>query len=713
MTEAMTELLRQCSWPASRLGEALYTLAQHSRLTPREVDVPVPEPQVAADPELLSSWIESTAAWLGLDAHAVESAYIGIDQLLVKAGPAVLRLPGEEPRFVLLVRGRGRRPRLLSPELKLVPIALDVLRAAVCAELERPVVGEVERLLDVAEVPRRRRQRTRRRMLRDHIVNRVVSGCWLLHAGSGASFLRQLAQAGSARYLVLLLVTFLAQFGLYVLSWWLIGRAALTGTMDRGLVAGWALILGSLTLISLATSWSVGMLTLQIGGVIKQRLLAGALRLAPEEIRHQGAGQLLGRVLQSSEFESLSLSGGIQVLLCGLELVAALPILAQGAGGWVHILLLVAILSLGAAVVIWHWRAYQSRMDVRLDLTHELVEKMVGHRTCLAQEDRGRWHEREDQLLDQYFRFFQRTDRAAVILTTILPRGWLLVGMLGLLPALVGGQPTSGSLAVAVGGVLLVYNTFRRAAVGIIPLIEARITWTRVALMFKASRRPMDPASPTVALRHRAGVTAAGAELLTAHDLQFRYGDRARPVLQNLDLQIRIGDRILLEGPSGAGKSTLGAILAGLRTASAGLLLLQGLDLRTLAAPGWRRRVVMAPQFHENHIFVGTFAFNLLMGRRWPAREDDLEEAQVICRELGLGGLLERMPSGLQQMLGETGWQLSHGERSRVYIARALLQQPDLLVLDESFAALDPETLRMSLDCVVRRAASLLVIAHP
>jgi ABC-type bacteriocin/lantibiotic exporter with double-glycine peptidase domain len=154
-------------------------------------------------------------------------------------------------------------------------------------------------------------------------------------------------------------------------------------------------------------------------------------------------------------------------------------------------------------------------------------------------------------------------------------------------------------------------------------------------------------------------------------------------------------------------------VLAGLRTASAGLLLLQGLDLRTIATAGWRRRVVMAPQFHENHIFVGTFAFNLLMGRRWPAREDDLEDAQQICRELGLGRLVERMPSGLQQMLGETGWQLSHGERSRVYIARALLQHPDLLILDESFAALDPETLRVSLDCVLRRAPSVLVIAHP
>ncbi len=71
------------------------------------------------------------------------------------------------------------------------------------------------------------------------------------------------------------------------------------------------------------------------------------------------------------------------------------------------------------------------------------------------------------------------------------------------------------------------------------------------------------------------------------------------------------------------------------------------------------------------------------------------------------------MPAGLQQMVGETGWRLSHGERSRLYVARALLQNADVVVLDESFAALDPENLQRVLRCVLRRAPTLLVIAHP
>src|SRR6185503_5841710 len=101
-----------------------------------------------------------------------------------------------------------------------------------------------------------------------------------------------------------------------------------------------------------------------------------------------------------------------------------------------------------------------------------------------------------------------------------------------------------------------------------------------------------------------------------------------------VDLQIQRGDRLLLQGSSGGGKSTLVSLLTGVRAPESGLLLLDGLDYQTLGAEGWRQRVASAPQFHENHVLTGTFAFNLLMGRQWPARRADLVEAETICREL-------------------------------------------------------------------------------
>ena len=103
----------------------------------------------------------------------------------------------------------------------------------------------------------------------------------------------------------------------------------------------------------------------------------------------------------------------------------------------------------------------------------------------------------------------------------------------------------------------------------------------------------------------------------------------------------------------------------------------------------------------------------LLMGRRWPPEQQDLIDAESLCRELGLDNLLDNMPAGFMQMVGETGWRLSHGERSRVFLARALLQDAKVVVLDESFGALDPQTMERCLRLVLERAPTLVVIAHP
>ena len=142
------------------------------------------------------------------------------------------------------------------------------------------------------------------------------------------------------------------------------------------------------------------------------------------------------------------------------------------------------------------------------------------------------------------------------------------------------------------------------------------------------------------------------------------------------------------------------------------MLLLGGFDHHSLGSERWRERAGGVPQFHENHVLSAPLVFNLAMGRGWPPRAEDWREVEKVCAELGLGDLLARMPAGLQQMVGDSGWQLSHGERSRLYVARSLLQEVDLRVLDESFAALDPETFEQVLDCVLRRTRTLVVVAH-
>ncbi len=349
-------------------------------------------------------------------------------------------------------------------------------------------------------------------------------------------------------------------------------------------------------------------------------------------------------------------------------------------------------------------------------MTHDLVEGMVGHRTRLAQEERAGWHVEEDAALARYLDVASPMDRTATLLFALVPRGWLLLALLALLPSFVAGASSPAALAIAIGGMLLAFRALRRLSLGVTQLAGAAIAWNQVAPLFRAAAEDARDATPVPlpASSPRSEATAdARLPLIEARDLVFRHAERSDPVLRGCSLRIDGGERVLLQGASGGGKSTLTSLLAGLRAPASGLLMVEGLDHHSLGAEAWRRRVAAAPQFHENHVLTGTFAFNVLMGRRWPPTQADLAEAQAVCRGLGLGPLLDRMPAGLLQMVGESGWQLSHGERSRLYIARALLQGADLVLLDESFAALDPENLRQALQYVLERAGALLVVAHP
>jgi ATP-binding cassette subfamily B protein len=619
-------------------------------------------------------------------------------------------LPADgEPAFLVIACRRGSSLLALSTTRR-----WHRLDARACAEALRSATAidqqrAVDALLEAAAVDPRRRGRVSRALLREQLADADVADAWQVIAEPGGRFRRLLRDIGLFRSGAALVALHGAQFSLWLLSWALIGRGALDGRTDWGWMTAWVLLLATIVPLQLWTTWAQGALALSVGRLLKQRLLVGALRLDSEKVRHQGAGELLGRVLESDAVESLAIGGGLQAGLALVELVLSAAVLWLGATGGIHVLLLVALALLtGLAAAAYH-RQRASWSMARLAMTHQLVERVAGHRTRLAQEHPSRWHVEEDRSLEDYSARSAMLDTWVPTLLVALPRGWLALGVGVLAPSFVDGR-SPASLAVSLGGVLLAGLALRRFAEGLSQLSGAAIAWTEASPLFHAAgERPLTPALSDDA-RGRTGATSAALEV---RDLSFRYPGGTAPVLAGCSLHARAGDRLLLEGRSGGGKSTLACLVAGLRTPSAGLVLVDGLDRRTLGAHAWRQRVVAAPQFHENHVFCETFAFNLLMGRRWPPTDADLDEAEVIARELGLGDLLDRMPAGLMQLVGEGGWQLSHGERGRLFTARALLQGGGVMILDETFAALDPETLQQTLECVLRRAPTLIVIAHP
>jgi ATP-binding cassette subfamily B protein len=732
------------SWPASRLGEAIEWLARRTRLPVRsaEMKTAAPGPQ---DPEAFDAWLDAAAGAIGLEVEPVETSFAEVDGLVKQCGPALIQIRlNDQSRFLAVIGGR-RRVKLLGPDLAAHSLDPETIRSVLCHQLEGPLLAETKELLERSGVAPDRRASASAAIVRHQLGGAHMSGehfrGWLLRLPPGASLWRLVREAGVPSRVSALLGAHAAQYLLWLLSWWMIGQAALQGHFDWGWLTAWALVLLSMIPFRLLVTWWQGALSIRLGALLKRRLLFGALQLQSEEIRHQGAGQLLGCVIESEAVESLALSGGFLGMMAALELALAAAVMAVwGPAGIQQVLLLVAWTALTLVGAWQYFRRRQWWTESRLKLTNDLVERMVGHRTRLAQEAPHRWHEGEDESVSGLLALASGMDRRAIWLTALVPRGWLLLGLLGLTPAFAMSNVAPASLAVGLGGVLLAFRAFQRLAAGVSNLAGAAIAWQQVRPILRAAGRrtvsnylPFGPAgvrpSPGAATSARKETPkdsdalplpelaspqdGRAPVLLEAHSLNFSYRDRGLPVLRECNLKILAGDRIMLEGPSGGGKSTLASMLAGLRTPDSGLLLLSGLDRQTIGLNGWRRHVVAAPQFHENHVLTGTFAFNLLMGRQWPPSEEDFNKAQQICHELGLEDLLRRMPAGLLQVVGETGWQLSHGEKSRLYLARALLQNAQLIILDESFAALDPGTLQRALQCAITRAPTLLVIAHP
>lgn len=713
-------------WSLAELGPGLEALARRSKLEPSSVPVPQPPSALASwddsasSRDALSEWIESAGNWLGLEAEPASVPYEGLEQLLQNAGPAVVQVPGNgPPRFLLVLpRSLFRRSRarvaVLAPDLRTVSLPLNAARAMLCHSLEETVAPEVDRLLHETGIPEARRGAARAALLLDRLRTKEIGGCWLLRQSPGASFSSQAKRAGLPRRFTALLVVHAGEYFLLIVSWWLIGRAALSGHLDNGWLFAWALLLLTLVPFRIFGTWLQGLIAINGGLLFKQRLLFGALRLKPEEIRHKGVGQFLGEVMESEAVELLAVTAGFQAVTAAVELIAAEIVLSQGVSRALELILLPLWIALTLFLGLRYFRRRQRWTSARLAMTNDLTERMVGHRTRLAQEAREKWHDGEDEELERYLELSESTDSAAALIQAIVPRGWLLLGTLGLTWAFMESAGFNIGLAISLGGIMLAYRALKRISTGVISMADAVIAWQKVAPLFEAAGRTQLQGSPAISLTPDSGKDENGtAAVMEAHDVIFRYQDRGEPVLRGCSLTVRRGDRLLLEGPSGGGKSTLASLLVGLRVPQSGLLLLRGLDRQTLGDEGWRHRVVSAPQFHENHVLTETFAFNLLMGRRWPPTDEDMKEASAICRELGLEPLLRKMPAGMLQMVGETGWQLSHGERSRVYIARALLQGADLVIFDESFAALDPENVKLALDCVLRRARTLLVVAHP
>ncbi|MDB5329698.1 MAG: putative multidrug export ATP-binding/permease protein [Phycisphaerales bacterium] len=259
-------------------------------------------------------------------------------------------------------------------------------------------------------------------------------------------------------------------------------------------------------------------------------------------------------------------------------------------------------------------------------------------------------------------------------------------------------------------GDLVMFLSYLAALLGPIAALAASATALQNSL--SGLDRVLDLLAEPLEMPSKPGALVVNSETvagrISLQNVSFAYNGTADPVLRDVNLDVHPGEMIALVGPSGAGKTTLCNLVARFYDPTAGAVLLDGTDLRDITADSYRRLLGIVEQ--DTFLFDGTIAENIAYGRRGATAEQIAEAATLANAH----DFIIKLPAGYDTLIGERGVKLSGGQRQRITIARAILADPRILILDEATSNLDTESERLiqgSMQTLMSGRTSF-VIAH-
>jgi ATP-binding cassette subfamily B protein len=438
---------------------------------------------------------------------------------------------------------------------------------------------------------------------------------------------------------------------------------------------------------------------------VRDAIFAHALRLDASYHDRVGPGELMSRASSDSEHVARMMDAIGHTIGYALTVVAvAIVMLFLDPGLAVLVLIPLPFVSVAA------W-AYSQRYDAR---TRRLQEAWAGAATLVEETVSGirvvkglgaggalsnRFRERSDEIV--------RRALDVARLDAFFNPALELLPLLGIAAVLwVGGrQVIDGSLSL---GSFVAFNAYVVMLVWPLRVLGQRVSTLQKALAASARITEVLETEPRLREpRHPRKLDRPVRGEVRLEGVRFGHeGDRA--VLDGLDLEIRSGESVALVGATGSGKSTVAGLLARLYDPDAGSVLLDGHDVRELRLADVRGAVALV--FEETFLFTESVRENIRFGR--PDAED---EAVLGAATLaGAAGFIAELPDGYDTVLGERGFSLSGGQRQRIAIARAILADPAVLVLDDATSAVDAtkeHEIRAAL-AKVMRGRTTLVIAH-
>ncbi len=340
-------------------------------------------------------------------------------------------------------------------------------------------------------------------------------------------------------------------------------------------------------------------------------------------------------------------------------------------------------------------------MEATAGLLQRLKEVFANVRVVLgfAREDFevARFHRQQHEL----FRLGMKSARASAMSHPIMEvvGGLLLAGLIIYASKAIQRGALSGpNFFTYLMAVYAFYDPIRRLTKLNNDVQQARASLDRVYGMLDRRSTLAVPADPVDVPRQ--------PQVLRFEAVEFHYDPR-HPVLQGIDLQVRRGETVALVGGSGGGKTTLVNLVPRFFDPTGGRVLLDGTDLRAFDPRELRRRIGVVTQ--ETLLFMDSIHDNIAYGN--PAPREAVVEA---ARRAQAHDFIAALPRGYDTALAETGSSLSGGQRQRLAIARALLQDPPILILDEATSALDSESERAVQEAleILMRDRTTLVIAH-
>jgi ABC-type multidrug transport system fused ATPase/permease subunit len=469
-------------------------------------------------------------------------------------------------------------------------------------------------------------------------------------------------------------------------------------------VAVLAIAIGLLGLLTWLESWWSHVLAYRVLSQLRLVMHAAIGRIAPGGLAGRRTGEVAGAAVNDVEqlewFYAHTAGASIAALVTPLLLVGATFALV-GPAALLLVLGLVALL-----VPLWWLAPAQARQGeaVRAELSAlkaDTLEGALGLRDLLSLNAMDRQIDRvvrrTETLQSRRRTFNLRAGAESSLADTVMAASHL-----GLL-AVLGSQVRAGGLApeVVPVAVVLVFHTFA-------PVTGVFAMWQRLGEMAAAARRvdEISQAPAPVDDRRVRPDPFDGRGLLQLTGVEAGYDGRR--VLRGLSLEVPEGETVAVVGASGAGKSTLAHLLVRFADPAAGRISIGGRDLVTVAEDDVRREVVLVPQ--TAYALRGTLRSNLALA------DPEAGDARMVeaLRQAALGELVDRLPEGLDTPIGEGGATLSGGQLHRLSVARALLIDPAVLVLDEPAAHLDALT-EHELNTAVRalrRGRTTILIAH-